>query len=141
MSTLKKAIEIATEAHKDQLDKNNDTYLLHILRVMNAGRTEKEKIAGVLHDLIEDTDWTFNDLESEGFSKEIIDAVKCLTKKGGEDYSQFIERIKTNALAVKVKLNDLIDNMDIKRLSEVKEKDISRLNKYLQAYNDLINIE
>jgi len=140
MSTLQRAVEIATEAHKNQVDKNNDPYLLHILRVMNAGRTMDEKITGILHDLIEDTNWTFSDLEAEGFSSEIIEAINCLTKKETEDYNQFIQRIKTNPLAIKVKINDLVDNLDIKRLQSVTEKDVPRLNKYLEAYRQLVSI-
>lgn len=83
---------------------------------MNAGRTINEKIVGILHDLIEETYRTFDDLEKEGFSKEIVDAIKCLTKKDDEDYNRFLERVKTNSLAIKMKINDLIDNLDIKRL-------------------------
>lgn len=98
------------------------------------------KITGILHDLIEDTNWTFSDLEAEGFPKEIIDAIKCLTKEENENYDQFIQRVKTNSLAIKVKINDLVDNLDIKRLNEVTEKDVPRLNKYLEAYRVLINI-
>ncbi|MDQ2720440.1 MAG: phosphohydrolase [Bacteroidota bacterium] len=140
MATLQRAVEIATEAHKNQVDKNKDPYILHILRVMNAGRTINEKIVGILHDLIEDTSWTFGDLEREGFSEEVVDAIKCLTKKEDEDYNQFVERVKTNSLAIKIKINDLLDNLDIKRLNEVTDKDIPRLNKYLTAYGKLINL-
>ena len=107
---------------------------------MNAGRTMNEKIVGILHDLIEDTTWTFNDLVKAGFSKEVIDAIKCLTKEDNEDYDHFVGRVKTNSLAIKVKINDLLDNLDIKRLNEVREKDVPRLNKYLLAYRELINL-
>ncbi len=140
MATLERAIEIATQAHKVQVDKNGEPYVTHILRVMNAGRTMNEKIAGVLHDLVEDTQWTFSDLEGEGFSAEVIDAVKCLAKEENEDYNHFLHRVKKNALAIKVKINDLIDNMDIKRMNEVTAKDVARLNKYLNAYRELINL-
>lgn len=140
MATLQRAVEIATEAHKNQVDKNNDPYILHVLRVMIAGKSINEKIVGILHDLIEDTPWIFSDLEKEGFSKEVVEAIKCLTKKEDEDYKQFVSRVKTNSLATKVKINDLIDNLDLKRLNEVSEKDIPRLNKYLAAYRELINL-
>ena len=74
MSTLERAIQIATEAHKGQLDKSGKDYIGHPLRVMEMGRSEQEKIVGVLHDVVEDTDWTFERLAAEGFSEEIIAA-------------------------------------------------------------------
>ena len=80
MSTLKRAIEIATEAHKGQFDKSGKDYIGHPLRVMEMGKTEEEKIVGVLHDIVEDTAWTFEALEAEGFSSDIIAALKCVTK-------------------------------------------------------------
>jgi (p)ppGpp synthase/HD superfamily hydrolase len=135
MSSLDRAIRIAVKAHKNQTDKYGNPYILHPLRVMGMGRTEEEKIVGVLHDVVEDTDWTFESLELEGFSPRIIAALECVTKKGDdEDYDKFVARTRTNSLAVRVKLNDLTDNMDIRRMDEVKEKDIKRLNKYLKAY-------
>ena len=139
MSTLQRAIEIATEAHKGQLDKSGKDYIGHPLRVMELGKTEDEKIVGVLHDVIEDTDWTFKALAEEGFSKEVIDALKCVTKLSeNENYDDFIERVKKNPLAVAVKINDLSDNMDIRRLPYLSDKDVKRLKKYLKAYKKLI---
>jgi hypothetical protein len=106
---------------------------------MEMGRTEEEKIAGVLHDVVEDSDWTFEALEAEGFSQEIIAALKCITKLSeNENYDDFIERVKKNPLAVAVKINDLTDNMDIRRLPYLSDKDIKRLKKYLKAYKKLI---
>lgn len=134
---LIKAIQIAVSAHKEQVDKSGQPYILHLIRVMDTGETEQEKICGVLHDLIEDTDWTFEKLENEGFSEEIISALKCVTRQENKDYDIFIDRIKTNRLAIKVKLNDLRDNMDITRLVHITEKDRERFNKYLKAYQEL----
>jgi (p)ppGpp synthase/HD superfamily hydrolase len=140
MATLNRAIEIATKAHEGDTDKYGSPYINHVTRVMNMGQDDNEKIVGVLHDVIEDTDWTFEDLEKEGFSKEVIGALRCVTKTSeDEDYSEFIDRVKINPLAVKVKLNDLRDNLDVKRMPEVLEKDLKRLNKYLSAYNELLN--
>jgi len=136
---LEKAIQIAIEAHQGQTDKAEAPYILHLIRVMNAGQTDNEKICGILHDLVEDTKWTFEDLKKEGFSEEIINALECVTKQPNESYSQFIERIKKNPLAVKVKINDLKDNMDITRLTFITEDDTQRLNKYLKAYHYLLN--
>ena len=140
MASLNQAIEIAEKAHEGATDKYGAPYIEHVKRVMNMGKTDNEKIAGILHDLIEDTHWTFEDLEKEGFSKEVIDALKCVTKiSENEDYESFISRVKTNPLAVKVKINDLTDNLDVKRMPEVLESDLVRLNKYLKAYKELIN--
>lgn len=142
MSTLNRAIEIATKAHEGATDKYGSPYINHVTRVMNMGQTENERIVGVLHDLIEDTLWTFEDLEKEGFSKVVIDALKCVTKTSEEEaYDKFINRVKINPLAVKVKLNDLNDNLDIKRMPEILESDLKRLNKYLKAYIELSKLE
>ena len=135
MSTLAKAIEIAVSAHKGQKDKSGAEYILHPLRVMERGKTEVEKICGVLHDVVEDSDWTFEALENEGFSAEVISTLRCVTKKSeDEEYDKFIDRISQNPIAVQVKINDLLDNMDVTRFKELNEWDLRRLNKYLKAY-------
>lgn len=135
---LDRAKAIATSAHEGQVDKAGKPYIEHPMRVMNMGKTVEEKIAGVLHDVVEDSDWTFEMLEKEGIPKDVMDALRCVTKLSeDEDYDHFIERVKTNPLAVKVKLNDLKDNMNITRLGEVTEKDLTRLNKYIRAYRQL----
>ncbi|SEW33773.1 phosphohydrolase [Chitinophaga arvensicola] len=132
---LSRAIEIATDAHKGQVDKYGQPYIGHVLRVMQMGRTEEEKIVGVLHDIVEDTDWTFEALEQEGLAPQLLAALYCVTKLDeDEDYEHFVDRTLQNRLACMVKLNDLTDNMDIRRMTDVKEKDIARLNKYLHAY-------
>lgn len=139
MSTLARAIEIATEAHRGQVDKAGNEYIGHPLRVMEMGKTEEEKIVGVLHDVVEDTDWSFERLEAEGFAPEIIAALKCVTKiSENENYDAFIERVRKNPLATAVKINDLTDNMDIRRLPYLSDKDVKRLKKYLKAYKKLI---
>ena len=139
MNSLQRAIEIATEAHKGQFDKSGKDYIGHPLRVMEMGKNEEERIVGVLHDVVEDTPWTFEMLEAEGFPPEIIAALKCVTKiSENENYDDFIERVKKNPLAVAVKINDLTDNMDIRRLPYLSDKDVKRLKKYLKAYKKLI---
>lgn len=141
MGTLERAIEIATEAHRGQLDKAGEDYISHPLRVMTMGRSIDEKIVGVLHDVVEDSGWTFEMLAEEGFSTEVIEALRCLTKHSEkEPYDKFIARIKKNPLAVAVKLNDLTDNMDIRRLPYLSDKDVKRLKKYLKAYKILTDI-
>lgn len=91
----------------------------------------------MLHDLIEDTEWTLEQLKIEGFSDEIIAILDCLTKRKNEDYGDFINQIIQNPVATKFKINDLEDNLDIKRLSKIEEKDVERLNKYLNYYHYL----
>jgi (p)ppGpp synthase/HD superfamily hydrolase len=138
MSNLARAIEIAVAAHKGQRDKSGAAYILHPLRVMKRGRTETERICGVLHDVVEDSDWTFERLEAEGFAPEVIDVLRCVTKLSeDEDYDRFIERVAANSVATQVKINDLLDNMDITRLQTLTEADVKRLNKYLRAYKRL----
>lgn len=135
MSTIEKAIEIAVAAHKGQKDKSGADYILHPLRVMERGKSEIEKICGVLHDVLEDSEWTFEKLENEGFSNEVIAVLRCVTKESKkEDYDVFINRIAQNPIAIEVKINDLLDNMDITRLKELNEEDVKRLNKYLKAF-------
>ena len=136
---LRHAIHIAIQAHGKQLDRNGQPYIGHPFRVMGAGQTLEEKIVGVLHDVIEDTDLRLADLSAEGFSEEIIAAVRALSKVDNEEYDHYIDRVGKNELAIRVKLNDLTDNMDLRRLTELTDDDIDRMRKYLKAYNQLTN--
>lgn len=113
---LNKALEIARKAHAGQVDKGGDTYIFHPVRVALHCRTETEKIVALLHDVVEDTDVTLDDLRKEGFDTEVLDALQCLTRIEGEDYMDFIQRVATNPLATQVKMHDLKDNMDVSRL-------------------------
>lgn len=138
MATLERAIEIAKQAHAEQVDKGGADYIGHPLRVMAMGKTEEEKIVGVLHDVVEDSDWTFEMLEEEGFTPDIIDALKCLTKVSEDDnYDDFIARVMTNPLAVKIKLYDIEDNLDVSRLDSLTDADVARCKKYLHARDRL----
>lgn len=136
--TLERAIEIAVAAHHGQKDKYGAPYIAHVLRVMNMGITPEEKIVGVLHDVVEDTDWTFEQLTAEGLAPALLEALKGVTKLSeDEDYDHFVNRTLQNPLSCAVKMNDLTDNMDVKRIPEVTEKDVARLNKYLRAYRKI----
>ncbi len=138
MATLERAIEIARQAHAGQVDKGGADYIGHPLRVMERGEDEEQKIVGVLHDVVEDSDWTFEMLETEGFSSEVIEALKCVTKLSeDENYDDFIARIMTNPLAVKIKLYDIEDNLDVSRLDSLSDADIARCQKYLHARDRL----
>ncbi|MBX2952300.1 MAG: hypothetical protein KF870_07330 [Leadbetterella sp.] len=134
---LEKAINIATKAHKGQKDKAEQPYILHLIRVMLKGKTEEEQICGMLHDLLEDTNWTADDLKKEGFPESVIQTIQTVTKLEGETYDDFIGRILLDETAIRVKINDLEDNMAIRRLTEITPKDAERLNKYLLAYKRL----
>lgn len=138
-SLLAKAINLAMQAHAGQTDKAGMPYIGHVMRVMQAGKTIDEKIVGVLHDVVEDTTWTFDALLAEGFPVHIVDALRCVTKlSDDEPYESFINRVKTNPLAVAVKIADLTDNMDIRRLQTLTDADVQRLRKYLKAYQSLV---
>jgi len=134
--SLKRAIEIAREAHKGQKDKGgNDYFTSHIQTVIDGVDSEKEKIVAALHDTVEDTEITLDDLRAE-FDEEIVSAVEVLTHRG-EPCFEYIEKIKTNPLAVAVKKSDLRSNMDISRILHPTEKDFARLEKYKRAYEML----
>jgi (p)ppGpp synthase/HD superfamily hydrolase len=132
---LERAIEIAVEAHKGDLDKGGNPYVLHPLRMMFAVRTEEEKIVAVLHDVIEDAvGWEFERLEKEGFSAVVIDALRSVTKiTEDEDYDAFVERAMSNPIGRQVKIADIKDNLDVTRIGELAERDMKRLNKYKKA--------
>jgi len=139
MSLLENAIAIAVEAHQGQKDKAGHPYILHPLRVMFRVETEDERTVAILHDVVEDHGdvWSVDKLRQSGFPQRILDALDCVTKRKGETYEQFVERSASNPIALRVKLADLEDNMDIRRLNEVTEKDRERLNRYLTAYRRL----
>ncbi len=134
---LEKAIEIAVEAHRGQIDKAGKIYILHPLRVMLRGKTETEMIIGVLHDTVEDTPVTLDMLRLEGFSEEVLSALSCITKKQGEDYGDFIGRVLTNPLATQVKLYDIEDNLNRDRIPYPTPKDEARFKKY-EKYHKII---
>jgi (p)ppGpp synthase/HD superfamily hydrolase len=135
--TVADAVSLATEAHKGQYDKSGAFYIQHSLRIMHRMNTRTEQIVGVLHDIIEDTPITLQGLQEKGYSPEVIDALDCLTKREGENYDEFIMRCRANPIALKVKIADLEDNMDIRRLDKVTASDLERLNRYLVAWRYL----
>ena len=137
MTVLEKAIAVALKAHEGQKDKGDMPYILHPLRVMLKMEKETEMIAAVLHDILEDTDWTAEDLIKEGIAGKALEAIEAVTKKDKEPYDEYIERIKQSPIARKIKLADLEDNMDITRLPELSLEDIDRLAKYHEAWLEL----
>lgn len=134
MPTLEDAILLAAQAHRGQVDKVGRPYLLHLLRVMLRLDGEEAQIVGVLHDLVEDTGYTLDDLRAMGYAEEVVQALDCLTRRSTESYEEFVERASANPLARRVKRADLEDNMDIRRLPAIGEQDLARLNRYLAAW-------
>lgn len=134
---LEKAILIAVKAHQGQVDKGGNPYILHPLRVMFSMKNENEKICAVLHDVIEDTNVTLDHLKNEGFSEEVLIALKALTKHKNESYDKFIDRIINNPLACYVKLADLNDNMNLTRIQNPSHKDFERIEKYRKAVDKI----
>lgn len=134
MSDLQKAIEIAVEAHKDQTRRNGSPYILHPLRVMVAMQKEPEQMTAVLHDVVEDSAWTIEQLRAEGFSQSVLDAVTALTKSPDDDYQEYLQRVCSNPVARVVKMADLKDNMNVLELPELTDSDRRRLEKYRAAF-------
>ncbi|SRR5260221_3711837 len=134
MPTLEDAIALAVEAHRGQQEKTGQPYILHALRVMLRLETEFERMAGVLHDVVEDTRYTLDEVRHLGYPDPVVEALDCLTRQHDETYEHFVERAIANPLARRVKLADLEDNMDLRRLPAVTEKDRERLNRYIQAH-------
>ncbi len=137
MTMLEKAIIIATKAHRGQKDKALKPYIFHPMRVMLNVSSEDEMICAVLHDVIEDTTMTLEDLREEGFNESIINVLEILTKKENESYDEYIERIIGNKIARIVKIADLKDNMDLSRIKSPDEDDYRRLEKYKKAYHKI----
>ncbi|MGI0489321.1 phosphohydrolase [Pantanalinema rosaneae CENA516] len=135
---LGKAIAIAAVAHQEQLDKANAPYILHPLRMMMRGQTELEQIVAVLHDVVEDSDWTLDQLAAEGCPEVVIAALDCLTRRAEENYDEFIDRVLTNPLATRVKRYDLEDNMTLTRMSALTDRDMERLHRYHRAHQRVL---
>ena len=131
---IERAIQIAVAAHAGIKDKGGKPYILHPIKVMMRVETEEEQIVAILHDVVEDTDWTFDALRNEGFSETVIEALETVTKQSeDEDYEDFIKRSLRNDIGRKVKIADLRENLDVTRIGELSEKDIKRINKYKKA--------
>ena len=127
---LNNAIALARKAHDRQLDKGGQPYINHPLRVMNNMETVEEKIVAVLHDAVEDSDLTLEDLKVAGFSDLIIEAIDAITKQEGEKRKDYLRRVMNNPLALRVKIADMSDNADISRIPNPTERDRERIRIY-----------
>jgi len=136
---LNKMLVLATNRHAGQFDKGGNPYILHPLKVMYYLKSNDEELQciALAHDLVEDTDTSYDELQELGFTDRIIQGIAALTKQRGESYDQYKERVKSNPDAVKVKMADLRHNTDIRRLKGVTEKDLARIEKYQRFYLEL----
>ena len=129
----KKAMKLCFEAHKEQVDKSGMPYVFHPFHLAEQMHDEKTTIVALLHDVIEDTDYTFEDLRAGGFDNEIIEALKLMTHDDSVPYMEYVTAIKSNPIASAVKLADLEHNSDLSRLDVVDEKALKRKEKYATA--------
>ena len=136
---LGKVLVLANNAHAGQFDRGGKPYILHPLKVMHYLKSDDEELQcmALLHDVVEDTKTTWDDLTAIGCTERVINGVKALTKMPGESYDQYKQRVFANEDAMKVKMADLRHNTDIRRLKGVTEKDIVRMEKYNRFYLEL----
>lgn len=134
---LEKAIQIAVNAHFGQKDMAGSPYIFHPLRVMNAVDTTDAKIVAILHDVVEDTPVTFDELIEAGIPKHLVITLRLLTHTDNLSYEDYIFRLSENPLAIKVKLADLKDNMDLSRVKEISEDCKERYDRYVTSYRYL----
>ncbi len=140
-ATIEDAISIAAMAHKGIEDKAGAPYIFHPLRMMFKVNSTEAKIAAVLHDVVEDTSWTLKRLRDKGFSDEVVEAVDCLTRRDEESYDEFVERVEKNPIAREVKIADLEDNMNVRRIGKILPRDLKRLEKYHRAWTKLNDVD
>jgi len=140
MATIEKALQIAARAHEGQKDKEGLPYILHPLRVMNIVQGEEAQVVALLHDVIEDTSVTADDLRQAGFSDRIVLAVLCVTHRKDEPYADYVVRCKGNDIARRVKLADLEDNSRLSRVllrPQRLQADLARIRRYVLSYKFL----
>ena len=133
VATLEKAIGIAAQAHAGQVDKAGAPYILHPLRVMLGVASLEERIVAVLHDVVEDTDWTFDRLRAEGFAESVLEALDAVTHRDGESYEDFVLRAAKNPIGRNVKRADLLDNLNLARIPAPTPSDHDRIARYRKA--------
>jgi (p)ppGpp synthase/HD superfamily hydrolase len=140
MEKLALAISITAKAFEEVLDKGGNPYILHCLRVMNNVQGDEcVKCASVMHDLIEDTDWTFEQLTALGFSDKTLGLLHLLTHQRETSYDDYIKAISVSKEATEIKIRDLEDNSNITRIKGARKKDFDRIEKYHRAYIYLSN--
>lgn len=134
----KKAMKLCYEAHKDQVDKTGVPYVFHPFHVAEQMKDEATTIVALLHDVVEDTDYTLEDIAAEGFGQEIVEAVALMTHEDDVPYLDYVAKLKDNPIARAVKLADLAHNSDQSRLGEIDDETEERLEKYKEAIKILL---
>ncbi len=140
MATIEKAIEIAAKAHSGTKDKSGVPYILHPLRVMMGVEGEAAQIVAVLHDVVEDTSVTLDDIRAEGFREEIVEALSLVTHESDQSYAEYVIACKPNPIAREVKLSDLRDNSSLERTllrPDIIDRDTIRIQRYILSYRYL----
>lgn len=132
---LETAIRLAAKVHKGQVDRFGKPYILHVMRVMMRGHDFDEQVLGALHDVLERSNLTMTDLEKKGFSPRILKGMVHITRIPEETYEQYIDRVMEDNLAIRVKLHDLADKMDLLHVEQLDPSDLKRYNKQLAAYH------
>lgn len=136
---LNTAIVLATNAHAGQKDKSGAPYILHPLTVMGLLETKDEELMciAILHDVVEDTKTTFQDLLDAGMSTRVVEGVRAVTKMTGQTYEEYKDAVMSNSDAILVKMADLTHNTDVRRLKGIAQKDIDRMGRYHVFYYEL----
>lgn len=129
----KKALKISFNAHKNQVDKSGMPYVFHPFHLAEQMDNEYSVCVALLHDVVEDTDITIEDLRAEVFPKEVINAIELMTHSDSVPYLDYVKEIKNNPIARKVKLADLKHNSDLSRLDNIDDKALERVEKYKKA--------
>ena len=132
------AKRIALTAHEGQVDKAGAPYWHHPAFVANHVTSPEAKVVAWLHDVVEDTEWSLDDLRTEGIWPEVVEGVDAISKRAGEAYESYLDRVKANSLALAVKRADLQHNMDLSRIANPTEKDFARIEKYRWAVDYLL---
>ena len=134
---IEPALSLALKAHAGQKDKHGSPYILHPLRVGLRAENDVEMTAGFLHDVIEDSPRTVDDLRREGFPEEVLEIVEHLTKRDGEEWEDYMHRVMEHEPSMRVKLRDLEQNMDTTRISSFGDRDKDRFTRYVWAWHTI----
>ena len=137
MRLIETSLQIALQAYAGKTDKAGREYILHPLRVMAKMKTDLERSAALLHDVLEDSDITAEQLLAAGIPAEVVEAIQYLSRNENEEYQDFVARAKKNKIAARIKIADIEDNIDVLRLSALDEYDLARIKKYHSAWRFL----
>lgn len=132
---LETAIRLAAKVHRGQVDRSGKPYVLHVMRVMMRGHDLEEQILGALHDVLERSELTVDEIAKKGFPARVLKALQHITRDPAESYEQYIDRVVQDNLAIRVKLHDLADKMDLLLVEQLDPADLKRYNKQLTAYH------